>query len=78
MTDIGKDVLLANSKPGTRSQVSTARDGAPGMGRSIEARKLGLQRRRAKGLDDFPGHPDNNDGFGKSKAKKKGKKKKGP
>lgn len=48
------------------------------MGRSAEARKLGLQRRRAKGLDDFPGHPDNNSGFGKSKAKKKGKKKKGP
>lgn len=75
MTDIAQVSMVIR---GTKTQLATAKDGAPGMGRSVEARKLGLQRRRAKGLDDIPGHPDNNVGFGKSKAKKKGKKKKGP
>lgn len=67
MTDIPSMVV-----EGTRKQTATSRDGPPGMGRAIEARKLGLQRRRAKGLDDVPGEPNKTERRKKAKKKKKG------
>jgi len=58
---------------GTKDQTATSSDGHPGGGKSSEMRKLGLTRRRAKGLDDHPGEPNKTE-----RRKKKGKKKKGP
>jgi len=66
MTDIPSTSLTVE---GTRKQTATSRDAHPGGGKSDEMRKLGLVRRRAKGLDDIP------TSVGRSKKKKK---KKGP
>jgi hypothetical protein len=55
MTDISQTSMVIQ---GTKKQAATSHDGHPGGGRSFEARKMGLQRRRAKGLDDVPNHPD--------------------
>jgi len=66
MTDIPSLVVH-----GTRKQTATSRDAHPGGPKSSEMRKLGLARRRAKGLDDVPGEPN------KTERRKK-KKKKGP